>query len=362
MQISVCKRRSSMTSNFVCDQWMQPQGEDQIARRRLKVTKAQPLRYIFRVLSQQGMRDQHTWVSIFTCPQHSTFTRVQRLSCGFAIVMSSMLANIMFYQISATSMDALRYAEFFVNVDTLIVSAQSAFIVLPINGLIISIFRLVRARRAEFVAQYGGDQLKDTTLVDNRVEAISEYSISKSIPSSSSSTSSSTSSSSDSDHISRSKSRISLKNSPRRSSPAEDDLFGCFHWKKTTTRNTNVSANPSSTNSYSSESSSMDSPNRAGAAKSSTLTLPWWCVYLGWMLTISTCLISSFFVIAYGLSNTHYKNVAWTLSFFMSASGNICVIQPVKVAVLVVIWTFLFTRPIKPTFDVTELENLGKYM
>ena len=366
MQISVCKRRSRVTSNFVCDRWLYPQKEDQIARCYLEFTKAQPLRYIFRVLSQQSMRDQHVWVSIFTCPQHSTFTRVQRLSCGFTVVLLSMLANIMFYKAGTTAFDELRYGELVINLDTLIISAQSAFIVLPISGLIILIFRLVKPRQAEFVAQYGGDQSvspreTETTSEDNSVDTITEHSYSKSIPS----IGSISSSSNDSGNSSSSSSRSSLKSSPRRISSAVDDL-GCapfnWNWTKKSKRNTNISANAATPNSVSRQSSSRYSPNRAGAAKSSAFTLPWWCVYLGWTLTISSCLISSFFVIAYGLSNTHYKNVAWTLSFFMSASGNIFVIQPVKVAILVVIATFLFTRPIRPTFDVTELENLGTYM
>jgi len=75
-----------------------------------------------------------------------------------------------------------------------------------------------------------------------------------------------------------------------------------------------------------------------------------------------TSLGSSFLIMAYGFSNPHYKNVAWTVSFLLSISGDIFVIQPFKVAALVMIATSLLNHPVKPSFESSQLENLGKYI
>lgn len=44
------------------------------------------------------MSDSHIWFSIYARPPTSPFTRCQRLSVAISLVMSVMVANIMFYQ------------------------------------------------------------------------------------------------------------------------------------------------------------------------------------------------------------------------------------------------------------------------
>ena len=261
IQISVRERHSDVTWNFVCDQWLNPEADKTIARRELSLTVVQPVTYSLRVISQQSIRDHHMWVSIFTCPHHSIFTRVQRLSCGFAFVLLSMLANIMFYKVRSPARDILIFSELTINLDTVVIGIQSAIIVFPINGLIILIFRKVGMNTGAFCVHYGGDSNIPTDCSDS------------------------------------------------------SDMF----------------------------------------------TPTWWFDWVGWTLTIIICFVSSFFVIAYGLSNTHYKNVAWAFSFFMSASGNVLFIQPIKVAAWIMIAIFIFNSPVKPSFEVTQLDNLGKH-
>jgi len=313
IQISIRERYSHETSNFVCDKWLKPAAEQDITKCDLNVTKAQPFKYAFRVLSQQSMRDQHVWVSIFTCPQHSTFTRVQRLSCGFAIVTSSMLANIMFYKANSPAYDLLIFSELTINLRALIIGTQSAFIATPINALIMLIFRKVSVNKGAYIVRYGGDP-------SNPPYADDRYS------SDNSSISDTTTEQSESDSSSHS------------SVYTYDD-------------NRDISNGSTSSNSSISEDS----------AKTDAFALPWWFVWLAWTLTVATCLCSSFLVIAYGLSNTHYKNVAWTMSFFMSMLGHVGVIQPFKVAVLVMLGTLIFNQPVRPSFEASQLDNLGKY-
>ena len=139
-QISERERYSNVTSNFICDKRLYPKAKRKVARCHLHMTEMQPFTYTFRVTSLQNMRDQHMWVSIFMCPQHSTFTRVERLSCGMAIILSSMFANIMYYEVSSSAYDEIIFDEFTIHLDHVAISIESAFVVVPVNALIVLIF------------------------------------------------------------------------------------------------------------------------------------------------------------------------------------------------------------------------------
>ena len=90
--------------------------------------------------------------------------------------------------------------------------------------------------------------------------------------------------------------------------------------------------------------------------------LPWWFIYIGWTLTISICVLSSFIVLMYGLSYGYNRSVSWLASFVASATTNIGVIQPLKVAVIAVVMTFLLRSPVKPVIDFTYLINQGRLL
>ena len=382
-QISVRERYSNVTLNFVCDKRLYPKAKRKIARYHLHLTEEQPFTYTFRVISQQCIRDQHSWVSVFTCPQHSTFTRVQRISCGFAIVLSTMFANIMFYNVSDPAYDGLIFHDFRINLDTVAIGIESAVMIFPVNGLIMLIFRNVVVEEGAFVVHYGGypdngnidvryntnnKKMYDAKTEDNDTDSMScsDSSIASSSPSKG--------------YLQSSIPRLALARlSSRHTSPSVNAITENIYSRN---RNSNSTSNnngnsKTNTNTYrnrnkinissitriSNSNSSMtisDSPSSHCAPITDWCVLPWWCIYLGWTLTALTCLISSFVVVVYGLSNTHNKNMAWILSFFMATTGDICVIQPVKVAVLIMIMTLLLNRPITPTFEARKLQNLGK--
>ena len=44
------------------------------------------------------MTDDHLWISIMSRPTKSSFTRLQRLTCGVSLLFSTMIANAMFYR------------------------------------------------------------------------------------------------------------------------------------------------------------------------------------------------------------------------------------------------------------------------
>ena len=49
------------------------------------------------------MKDGHLWISIFTKPSYSSFSRVERITCCFVLLFISMLLNIFYYGIDGES-------------------------------------------------------------------------------------------------------------------------------------------------------------------------------------------------------------------------------------------------------------------
>ncbi|ESO90834.1 hypothetical protein LOTGIDRAFT_73776, partial [Lottia gigantea] len=58
--------------------------------------------YQFYLKSSQDFRDGHLWASIFSKPITSNFTRCQRLTCALSLLITYMLANLMFLGIPDT--------------------------------------------------------------------------------------------------------------------------------------------------------------------------------------------------------------------------------------------------------------------
>ncbi|KAM7406118.1 hypothetical protein PAMP_000517 [Pampus punctatissimus] len=105
------------------------------------------LRNLFFMKTAKDFRDGHIWFSVISRPPCSTFTRVQRVSCCFSLLLCTMLTSIMFWGIptdpSEQTMD-LGHIEF--TWQQVMIGFQSSIIMFPINLLIVSIFRNTRPR------------------------------------------------------------------------------------------------------------------------------------------------------------------------------------------------------------------------
>ena len=159
-QITVRDAQTGETWHFVCDKWLTPDDTQGYFMCRLTVTEVPKFTYAFRVRSLQNMRDQHTWMSIIKCPPHSTFTRMQRVSCAFAFIMTSMLVNIMFYGAGTDVYQSLQIVlEIEVDPVPLIIGTESALLAVPLNLLIVTIFRKVTPRRSIFSLRSGDEDI-----------------------------------------------------------------------------------------------------------------------------------------------------------------------------------------------------------
>ena len=89
---------------FICEQWMAVEKEDGKLEREIFVAGQQQMKNLKFLLEKQTkhqLNDTHLWLSIFNRPVHSTFTRVERVTCGFVFLYISMMFNILYFEKSS---------------------------------------------------------------------------------------------------------------------------------------------------------------------------------------------------------------------------------------------------------------------
>ncbi|XP_044284043.1 polycystic kidney disease protein 1-like 3 [Varanus komodoensis] len=101
----------------------------------------------FRHLFWEGLvgklTQEHLWLSVGSCSPWSPFTRAQRLSCCFALLLCSMLTSIMFWKEPPEDGSRPKPAgPFAVTWQQLVVSAEAAVLLLPVHLLITRLFQL----------------------------------------------------------------------------------------------------------------------------------------------------------------------------------------------------------------------------
>ncbi|XP_055085881.1 polycystic kidney disease protein 1-like 2 [Periophthalmus magnuspinnatus] len=136
--------------HFLCNSWLAIDvGECTLDKVFPVATEMDLKRFsnLFFMKTAKDFRDGHIWFSVISRPPCSTFTRVQRVSCCFSLLLCTMLTSIMFWGIptdpSEQTMD-LGHIEF--TWQQVMIGIQSSIIMFPINLLIVSIFRNTRPR------------------------------------------------------------------------------------------------------------------------------------------------------------------------------------------------------------------------
>jgi len=91
---------------FICNKWLDLEQEDCSINRLLPVcgdAQKTEFKYLFQKQTKQKLFDDHMWVSIFTRPPQSSFTRTDRLTCCFVLLYISMLMSLMYLDITEVS-------------------------------------------------------------------------------------------------------------------------------------------------------------------------------------------------------------------------------------------------------------------
>ncbi|TNN87596.1 Polycystic kidney disease protein 1-like 2 [Liparis tanakae] len=78
------------------------------------------------------------------------------------------------------------------------------------------------------------------------------------------------------------------------------------------------------------------SVNEESTKKGSRGGLPWWFVFVGWILVIATSGVSGYFTMMYGLTYGKERSISWLISMAVSFFESILITQPLKVSNLAV--------------------------
>ena len=62
--------------------------------------------------------------------------------------------------------------------------------------------------------------------------------------------------------------------------------------------------------------------------------LPYWCVYIGYVLAFMTSFVSSFFCVLYGLEWGKAKSERWLSALVLCVVQSTVIVQPIKVRVI----------------------------
>ncbi|XP_053067305.1 polycystic kidney disease protein 1-like 2 isoform X2 [Acinonyx jubatus] len=135
---------------FLCNSWLSIDVGDCVLDKEFPVATEQDRKqfsHLFLMKTSTGFQDGHIWYSVFGCSARSNFTRVQRVSCCFSMLLCTMLTSIMFWGVpkdpAEQKMD-LGKIEF--TWQEVMIGLESSLLMFPINLLIVQIFRNTRPR------------------------------------------------------------------------------------------------------------------------------------------------------------------------------------------------------------------------
>ena len=135
-----------------CENWLAVESDDGKVCRVLPVSNQQELTSFNHVFSKQavkGLADGHIWFSIISRPPTSNFTRVQRLSCALCLLCCTMITSAMFYNMGGQgpSPFAVHIGSLVIDLKPFVIGLQSSIIIVPVNVLIVQIFRNLRPKK-----------------------------------------------------------------------------------------------------------------------------------------------------------------------------------------------------------------------
>ena len=141
-EIEIRDRQSNQSWTFNVSQWFALERGDGRIERRFELASNQ-LDFSNEVVKRywKGLTESHIWVSVVAKPRRSRFTRVQRVSCCLSVLLTSMFANAMFYELDGTSRQLIQIGPFKFSWRQVVTGIESALIVAPINILTAFLFQ-----------------------------------------------------------------------------------------------------------------------------------------------------------------------------------------------------------------------------
>uniref|UniRef100_A0A3B3B6G3 Polycystic kidney disease 1 like 2a n=1 Tax=Oryzias melastigma TaxID=30732 RepID=A0A3B3B6G3_ORYME len=277
---------------------------------------------LFFMKTAKDFRDGHIWFSVISRPPCSTFTRVQRVSCCFSLLLCTMLTSIMFWGIPTDPSEQTMDLHIEFTWQQVMIGIQSSIIMFPINLLIVSIFRNSRPREKATktdVSKQGNTvrvSPSDTSSSQMEMKNITPDTVIK-----------------NSKYLYRQLHHVEKElgllgpsrfPNPNSYSRAMQQVQGMkshleYHMPLSSLDGDNSSPSPEG------------SINGSIGKKQRQRGLPWWFVFVGWILVIATSGVSGYFTMMYGLTYGKDRSISWLISMVVSFFESLFITQPLKV-------------------------------
>ena len=135
---------------FSCHRWLALERDDGDTLRRFYANdfrEDDEFKRTFSALRRNGFADDHLWFSVIKKQARNHFTRVQRASCCWSLLMLSMVTSAMFYEKEDPLEKKIQIGPFLLTRSQLIIALESALTVLPASLLIVFLFRKSEPKR-----------------------------------------------------------------------------------------------------------------------------------------------------------------------------------------------------------------------
>uniref|UniRef100_A0A3B4T5N8 Polycystic kidney disease protein 1-like 2 n=1 Tax=Seriola dumerili TaxID=41447 RepID=A0A3B4T5N8_SERDU len=323
-KVMVQDLESGQKWHFLCNSWLAVDvGECSLDKVFPVATEMDLKRFsnLFFMKTAKDFRDGHIWFSVISRPPCSTFTRVQRVSCCFSLLLCTMLTSIMFWGIPTDPSEQT-------------MDLGSSIIMFPINLLIVSIFRNTRPR--EKTSKTDVSKQGKTGRVSPSQTSFPQKELKDITP----------------DTVIKVRAQVKKSNNSRylyrqlRHVEKEMGLLGPSRFPNPDSYNRAMQQvqgmkgllerhHPSSSldgDQLDRSPSPEESVNNGDSAKKCCQGgLPWWFVFVGWILVIATSGVSGYFTMMYGLTYGKERSISWLISMVVSFFESLFITQPLKV-------------------------------
>ncbi|XP_035129034.3 polycystin family receptor for egg jelly [Callithrix jacchus] len=303
---------------FICQKWL---SIDTTLDRTFQVTHPdEPLtrKDFFFIDVSSKLQKNHMWFSVFAGGVAKTFSRLQRLSCCLATLLSSLLCNIMFFNLNKQQTES-RERKY---IRSMMIGIESVFITIPVQLLITFLFTCSQRKPHADLKEASPQKLplmaEGSGHWEESLRTWHANETAKELP------------------------REAAKGTPEprllkaapKATPEPKHRHRKAQIKTPETRrpNTNSNNNEDDPNVPSEEHSSQQELRQL--KKKAQIVLPWWCVYVAWFLAFATSSISSFFIVFYGLTYGYDKSMEWLFASFCSFCQSVFLVQPCKIILL----------------------------
>ncbi|KAF8772030.1 Polycystic kidney disease protein 1-like 2 [Argiope bruennichi] len=269
---------------FIAERWFAVEEGDGLIDHLIPVAGKEQMTefsHLFPNASRRSLTDNHLWLSVFTRPARSRFTRLQRLSCCLAILYLSMLTSAMWYETTPEqpSPGAFKFGPLSLSPEQIAVGLMSNLIVFPPSFVMIILFRKSRARE----------------LRPSHVNVALEKQYEK--------------------------------------------------WRKTYGLSMDRKLSKMPATEMRRPRPSVDEEAHSGRPSKKKCLLPWWCAHLSWCLVILSVASSVFFLWAYGLQFGNIRTGKWLTSMVISLLSSVLLTEPLKIFLIAIIMACLCGNP-----------------